>query len=371
MMASTQIRLKTQGQDGSLSASKLEDFFTSAVSGLFVHVNDGSIRLNGVTYTVNGATPSLDDDSTTYIEVDTTGSGNLVYNTSAFTPGFWSVAQVVTSGGQVSSIQDKRGFIVGSISTPPVQVDGERPSGTKNGINKTFTLDSDIVFTTEHVYLNGIRQTRNVDADQEVSFGFEDSGYGIGGAAYNSTSDDQSLFQTLSFSRDGNWNKLVLRVRTSLSYGSLTEGGHIEFRDTTGGQPGSTLLFEYDFTNSQLVGIDLGFEPDHYLFITIDPTIPVTQDTLYCFVITPLTTNSHNNYGAANNHYDRGTLWYDGTGTNQPRMDQEPGDLVFQAYLDGGDGGDYTIDPGLLNTIMFNEAPESSDTILVDYKREA
>jgi hypothetical protein len=48
-------------------------------------------------------------------------------------------------------------------------VDKETPTGTINGINKTFFLSSTPTLGSEHIYLNGLLQDEGIDNDYTIS----------------------------------------------------------------------------------------------------------------------------------------------------------------------------------------------------------
>lgn len=52
---------------------------------------------------------------------------------------------------------------VNVVSKSSTEINGETPSGEVNGINTIFSLLNDPIFGTDEVYLNGLRQTRDLD----------------------------------------------------------------------------------------------------------------------------------------------------------------------------------------------------------------
>jgi hypothetical protein len=104
------------GQGGTLSAYALAGhshgdaggFQVYALSGLFVGVRAGIIREPaGVTIVAAEDSLAVDDDATSYVELDP-DAGTLSANTTAFSAGAYPLAVVVTASGAVLSVTDRR-----------------------------------------------------------------------------------------------------------------------------------------------------------------------------------------------------------------------------------------------------------------------
>jgi len=104
-MANTTISADQVRAD-SLTASNFKDFAAVDGGGLNLTIKAGRIRNDNVITDVADQTVVLDDNSTNYVEIDSTGTSSS--NTIGFTSGNIPIAIVVTSSGAISSITDKR-----------------------------------------------------------------------------------------------------------------------------------------------------------------------------------------------------------------------------------------------------------------------
>lgn len=89
----------------------------STTSGLTFGYKAGTLRNDNTIVSVSAGTVSLTDDTTNYIEVDS--SGTVSANTSGFTSGQIPLYEVVTASGSISSVTDKRSWLnrTGSVAT--------------------------------------------------------------------------------------------------------------------------------------------------------------------------------------------------------------------------------------------------------------
>lgn len=93
-----------------LTVATLNTFSTTDDGGLTINVGAGRIlRGDGTIDYAGDSNYSLDDDATNYVELDP--EGTLVHNTTGWTPGNLSISKVVTASGNISSIEDARGFL--------------------------------------------------------------------------------------------------------------------------------------------------------------------------------------------------------------------------------------------------------------------
>lgn len=122
----------------------LRDLRVSKGTGLTVGIASGNFSLDGTdVYYAGSSSEAVVDASTNYIEIDDTGTISI--NQAAFTPGLLPLATVVTAGGVVTAITDKRPFLSkggtgggggGSSSTWK----NGTPTGAIDDVNDTFTL---------------------------------------------------------------------------------------------------------------------------------------------------------------------------------------------------------------------------------------
>lgn len=92
-------------------STQVTDFVqnSATTTGLTYGYKAGVIRIDNVTTAVAAGTIALTNTATNYVEV--TGSGVVSTNTTGFTAGRFPMATIVTSGGVITSVTDKRGII--------------------------------------------------------------------------------------------------------------------------------------------------------------------------------------------------------------------------------------------------------------------
>lgn len=112
-------------------------------SGLDFAYFAGKVRNDSVIYDTVAGTVTLANNATNYIEVDP-ASGTVSANTSGFTSGQIPLFQVVTAGGAISTVTDKRTWAVAGTGGEG----GGHTQGTDLGTTaSTFTLDTDAAGT--------------------------------------------------------------------------------------------------------------------------------------------------------------------------------------------------------------------------------
>lgn len=154
---------------GAVTVDKLSDLRLTAGAGLSLNYAAGRVRSDNTVVSVSASSISLTDDSTNFVEVDATGT--VSSNVSGFTSGRVPIGTVVTAGGSISTVNDKRAWLdveTGTLSNSNF-VDKETPSGTINGSNVTFTLAFTPVSGSEHLYLNGVLQKPGAGNDYTIS----------------------------------------------------------------------------------------------------------------------------------------------------------------------------------------------------------
>lgn len=125
-----------------IHGKELRDLKVQKGTGLTVGVASGNWSISGIEGYYAGVTnQAVTDNATNYIEMDATGT--LSTNTTSFTAGYLHLATVITSGGTITSIVDKRTFVTnaGAGIGTGIWVQGT-PTGTINGSNTTFTIPS-------------------------------------------------------------------------------------------------------------------------------------------------------------------------------------------------------------------------------------
>ncbi len=81
-------------------------------TGLNIRLLPGRVRFGITVYELAEETVLMVDAQTNYVFVDS-ADGLIKSNTSGFIAGCIPIAEVVTAGGSVSTIADKRAFLVG------------------------------------------------------------------------------------------------------------------------------------------------------------------------------------------------------------------------------------------------------------------
>lgn len=155
-MAKTELR-SGQISDKTLLIDDLRDFAPSDGGGLDLSVAAGRIR-NNITITDKAAqTVSLTASTTNYVELDSLGVASA--NTSAFTASRIPVAQVVTGVSTITTIADKRTWVVvvGAEASPTVS-EGARVYNSAN-ISISNNAWTSLTFNTERFDDNSFHST--------------------------------------------------------------------------------------------------------------------------------------------------------------------------------------------------------------------
>ncbi|TDI97034.1 MAG: hypothetical protein E2O29_02010 [Deltaproteobacteria bacterium] len=116
-MARTEVR-SGQIRDLDVLIDDLRDFGPLAASGLNLTVKAGRIRDDNVITNASSQNVVLTNNTTNFVEITSVGVAST--NTSGFTSGRIPIAEVVTSGGSISSVTDKRVWINTGTSDTPV-----------------------------------------------------------------------------------------------------------------------------------------------------------------------------------------------------------------------------------------------------------
>jgi len=107
-MAKTTVR-SGQVRDEDLLVDDLRDFAVEDSGDLNITVKAGRVRNDNTITDKSAQNLALTDNATNFVEITTVGAAFA--NTSAFTSGRIPLAEVVTSGADISSVTDKRTWI--------------------------------------------------------------------------------------------------------------------------------------------------------------------------------------------------------------------------------------------------------------------
>lgn len=92
-------------------------YYPTKGSGLTLNIGVGTCVVAGTEYDYSGGTLTMTNNTTNYVYLDPSSSCNPGSNTSGFTPSLLPVARVVTSGGVITSILERRTlFLRASVS---------------------------------------------------------------------------------------------------------------------------------------------------------------------------------------------------------------------------------------------------------------
>lgn len=148
---------------------ELRDLKVTKGTGLTVGIASGNYNIAGIEGSYAGITnQAVTDNATNYIEMDNTGS--ISVNTTGFTAGKLHIAIVVTSGGNVSTITDKRTFVTNAGAGVGTAIWRQgTPTGTIDGSNTIFTLPSVPDASSLFLVLDGMPLDPGVGDDYSLS----------------------------------------------------------------------------------------------------------------------------------------------------------------------------------------------------------
>lgn len=143
----------------------LTDFANAAgtTTGLTYGYQAGVIRADNVTTAVVAGTVALTNNTTNYVEI--TGAGVVSANATGFTSGRFPLCTVVTSGGAIGTITDKRGVIaLGGVQLSGVNVFTKNQSVGMVALTDaaTVALDASLSNSFELLATSGIGATRKI-----------------------------------------------------------------------------------------------------------------------------------------------------------------------------------------------------------------
>lgn len=127
---------------------------TATTTGLTYGYLGGNVRVATTVATVAAGTVSLTNNTSNYVECD--GAGAVSANTTGFTAGSFPMAQIVTSGGAISSVTDKRAWLAYGVSNSDARLNAYdiaggfvgKPTASGIGLNfiavRAFTLPQNL-----------------------------------------------------------------------------------------------------------------------------------------------------------------------------------------------------------------------------------
>lgn len=152
----------TQVRDDNILIQDLADFAViKRATGLTIDIQAGRIRNDNTITDKTATTLTVGNNTTTFVEIDTTGT--VQSNTSAFTVGRIALATVVSSGGNVTTVNDKRTWvgvqtnITGNASTvttnanltgPITSVGNATSVASQTGTGSTFVMSTSPTLVT-------------------------------------------------------------------------------------------------------------------------------------------------------------------------------------------------------------------------------
>jgi hypothetical protein len=113
-------------------------YWPTAGSGLTLNVAAGTVMCNLTSTTYAGGTLTMSNNTTNYIYLNTAASCAPATKTTTFTSADWPIAQVVTSGGVITTILDIRNtpIVGGGLTLYPDNYSGADPCAKINNAMK-------------------------------------------------------------------------------------------------------------------------------------------------------------------------------------------------------------------------------------------
>lgn len=132
-------------------------------SGLSLNVGGGSVRVGLNIYAVAPATLTLTDAATNYVYL--TALGAIASQTGSFPADSIPIATVVTSGGNITTINDKRAWMAASSTGSSSTADSlPRPKRFKQGLNVEFLSTTTLRVTPGECRSSDDTENMKVDA---------------------------------------------------------------------------------------------------------------------------------------------------------------------------------------------------------------
>jgi len=199
-MARTEIR-STQIKQLTVLVDDFRDFGPEDGGSLNLNIKAGRIRDDNTITDKAAQVVALTDNTTNFVELSPLGVASA--NTSAFNSGSVPIAQVVTSGGSISTITDKRAWIATDAS-----------SGSINSQLFTATAGQTVFTLTEFTYTTG--------AEELLVFS--------GGLLMRLTEDyveTSSTVVTFNTGRELDENIILYRIRPGSGTGAPTDAQYV------------------------------------------------------------------------------------------------------------------------------------------------
>jgi len=132
-MAKTEVK-STQIKQLTVLIDDLSEFGPTDGGSLNLNLKAGRVRDDNTITDASAQVVALTDNTTNFVEITNLGVASA--NTSAFTAGSIPIAEVVTAGGSISTITDKRSW----IATGASEVTNEVSNQTATASQTVFTL---------------------------------------------------------------------------------------------------------------------------------------------------------------------------------------------------------------------------------------
>ncbi len=218
-MATTEIRT-SQVKNLSLLIEDLNDFGPSDGGGLNLNIKAGRIRDDNTITDKSAQVVALTDNNTNFVEINNLGVAST--NTTGFTAERIPIAQVVTSGGSISTITDKRSW----ISTSTIQLGVTKDEFTATAGQTVFNLSFTYTTGTNHILVYSSGLLMRVTDD------------------YTETDSD-----TITFVDGRTLDENITVCRIGTSSGAVTRSNHT----ATAAQTAFTPSFSYTPGSAQLL----------------------------------------------------------------------------------------------------------------------
>lgn len=218
-MARTEVK-STQIKQLTILIDDLRDFGPEDGGSLNLNLKAGRVRDDNTITDKAAQVVALTDSTTNFVEIDSVGAATA--NVTAFTAGRIPIAEVVTSGGSISTITDKRSWAeITSISSSDIVCD----EFTATAGQTVFNLSFQYVTGTSHiiVWSSGVLMRLTDD--------------------YTETDTD-----TITFVSGRALDEKVTVCRIGASSGAITRSD----QTATAGQTAFTTPFSYTIGSSQL-----------------------------------------------------------------------------------------------------------------------
>lgn len=200
---------------------------TGDSTGLTLTLSSGTNLIPGTVVTYAGGTLSMTDASTNYVYLDNTGTPGA--DTIGFVSGEFPLAIVVTSGGNITSITDIRGFFFGAGGSGPCSV-----ANGNSVICDQSNQTAPNIFTQEYGFQNNLSNTAFTHIQRSVAIGNNNMRNSTGTDAINignttgqsdSSLNTSSLLQEDTILMGDNTGQTFTTLQDDIALGDFTLSG--------------------------------------------------------------------------------------------------------------------------------------------------